>query len=80
MKKLERALQHGRELVQPFPREHPLELKVTYLKSLGADVAAMIPPQRLLVSCCSQCGFLTALLPQHEVHPPLGVLLHFIKR
>src|SRR4051812_42391081 len=42
MNNLERALPHGRELVQPFPGEDPPEYEVSYLKGPGADVAAVI--------------------------------------
>ena len=44
-----RALPHGRELVQPFPGEHPPQDKITHLERPGADAAAVVPPQRLLV-------------------------------
>ena len=42
MNNLERALPHGRELVQPFPGEDPSEHEVPYLKSSGVDVAAVV--------------------------------------
>ena len=42
MNNLEGALPYGRELVQPFPGEHPPEHEVTYLKCPRVDVAAMI--------------------------------------
>ena len=44
MNNLERALPHGRELVQSLPGEDPLEHEVPYLESFGADVAAVISP------------------------------------
>ena len=44
MNNLERALPHGRELMQPLPGENPSEHEVSYLKSPGADVAAMVSP------------------------------------
>ena len=66
--------------MQPFPGEDPPQYEVTRLERPGADVAAVVSPQRLLISCCPQCGFAAAFLPQHEVHPPRGVLLRFIER
>src|SRR3954464_4754156 len=42
MNNLERALLHGRELVQPLPGEDPPEYEVSYLEGPGADVAAVI--------------------------------------
>src|SRR3954463_1931349 len=42
MNNIERALPHGRELVQPFPGEDPPEYEVSYLEGPGADVAAVI--------------------------------------
>src|SRR3954464_6942296 len=42
MNNLERALPHGRELVQPLPGEDPPEYEVSYLEGPGADVAAVI--------------------------------------
>ena len=80
MNNLERALPHGRELVQSLPGENPPEHEVPYLESPGADVAAVVSPQCLLISCRSQCGFSATLLPQHEVHRPHGVLLRFVER
>ena len=44
MNNLERALPHGRELMQSHPEENPPEHEVSYLKSPGADVAAVISP------------------------------------
>ena len=35
------------------PSEHPPQDEVTHLKRPGADAVAMVPPQRLLVSCRS---------------------------
>ena len=49
------------------------------LEGPRADAAAVVSPHRLLVPCRPQCGFATSFLPQHEVHPPRGVLLRFIK-
>ena len=65
--------------MQPFPGEDPPQDEVTRLERPGADVAAVVSPQRLLVPCRPQCSFATTFLPQHEVHPPRGVLLRFIK-
>src|SRR3954471_5317292 len=42
MNNFERALPHGRELVQPFPGEDPPKYEVSYLEGPGADVAAVI--------------------------------------
>ena len=53
MNNLEWALPHGRELVQPLPGADPSEQEVPYLKSSGADVAAVVSPQRLLIPCRS---------------------------
>ena len=36
--------------------------------------------QRLLVPRCSEQGLTAAFLPQHEIHPPRGVLLRFVER
>src|SRR4051812_22449036 len=80
MNNLERALPHGRELVYPFPGENPSEHEVSYLEGPGADAAAVISPQRLLVPRRPQRGFSAALLPQHDVHPPHGILLRLIER
>ena len=66
--------------MQPFPGEHPPQDEIAHLERPGADAATVIPPHRLLVSCCSKRGFAAAFLPQHEVHPPRGVLLRLIKR
>jgi len=79
MNNFERALPHGRELVQPLPGENPPEHEVSYLESSGADVAAVISPQCLLVPRRLQRGFSATFLPQHEVHPPHGVLLRLIE-
>ena len=65
--------------MQPFPREDPPQDEVTRFERPGADVAAVVSPQRLLVPCRPQCSFAATFLPQHEVHPPRGVLLRFIK-
>src|SRR3954469_25736184 len=80
MNNLERALPHGIELVQSLPGDNPPEHEVSYLESSGADVAAVISSQCLLVPCRSQRGFSAAFLPQHEVHPPHGVLLRLVER
>ena len=80
MNNLERALPHGRELVQPLPGENPSEHEIPYLKSSGADVAAVVSSQCLLIPCRSQRIFSTVFLPQHEIRPPHGVLLHFVER
>ena len=80
MNNFERSLPHGRELVQPLPGENPSEHEIPYLKSSGADVAAVVSSQRLLIPRRSQHGFSTAFLPQHEIHPPHGVLLRLIER
>src|SRR4051812_19833675 len=80
MNNLERALPHGRELVQSLPGEDPPEHEVSYLESSRADVAAMILSQCLLVPCRSQRGFSATFLPQHKVHPPHGVLLRLVER
>ena len=37
------ALPHGRELVQPLPREHPPQDEVAHLQRPGADAAAVVP-------------------------------------
>ena len=66
--------------MQPFPAEDPPQDEVTRLERPGADVAAGVSPQRLLVPCRPQCSFAAMFLPPHEVHPPRGVLLCFIKR
>src|SRR3954462_1691042 len=50
------------------------------LCSSGADVAAVISSQCLLVPRRSQRGFSATFLPQHEVHPPHGVLLRLVER
>ena len=42
MNNFERALPHGRELVQPLPGENPSEHEIPYLKVPGADVAAVV--------------------------------------
>src|SRR3954471_14589519 len=65
MNNLERALPHGRELVQSLPGEDPPKHEVSYLESSGADVAAVISSQCLLVPRRSQRGFSAAFLPQH---------------
>ena len=80
MNNLEWALPHGRELVQPLPGENPSEHEVPYLKSSGADVAAVVSSQRLLIPCRSQCSFSMVFLPQHEIRPPHGVLLRLVER
>ena len=49
------------------------------LERPGADAAAVVPSQRLLVPCRPQCSFVASFLPQYEVHPPRGILLRFIK-
>ena len=51
MNNLEWALPHGKELVQPLPGENPSEHEIPYLKSSGADVAAVVAPECLVVSC-----------------------------
>ena len=79
MNNLERALLHGRELVQPFPGEHPPEHEVTYLEGPGADAVEMVPPQCLLVSRSPKRNLSTMFLPKHEVHPPHGVLLRLVE-
>ena len=66
--------------MQPFPGEDPPQDWVTRLECPGADVAAVVSPQRLLVPCRPQRSFTTAFLPQHEIHPPHGVLQRFIER
>ena len=66
--------------MQPFPGEHPPQDEIAHLERPGADAAAVIPSQRLLVSCRPERGLAAAFLPQHEVHPPHGVLLRLIKR
>ena len=66
--------------MQSLPGENPPEHEVSYLESFGADVAAVISSQRLLVPRCSQHGFSTTFLPQHEVHPLHGVLLRLVER
>ena len=66
--------------MQSLPGEDPPEHEVPYLESSGADVAAVISSQCLLVPRRSQRGFSATFLPQHKVHPPHGVLLHLIKR
>ena len=66
--------------MQPFPGEDPPQDEVARLERPGADVAAVVSPQRLLVPCRPQCSFAAFFLPQYEVHPPRGVLLRFIKR
>ena len=65
--------------MQSLPGENPPEHEVPYLESPGVDVAAMVPPQRLLVSCRPKRGLPTAFLPQHEIHPPDGVLTCLIE-
>ena len=40
--------------VQPFPGEHPPQDEITYLERPGADAAAVVPPQCLLVPCRSE--------------------------
>ena len=80
MNNLERALPHGRELMKSLPGENPPEHEVPYLESPGADVAAVVSSQCLLISRHSQRGFSATLLPQHEVHRPHGVLLRFVER
>ena len=42
MNNLERALPHGRELMQSLPGEDPSEHEVPYLESSGADVVAVV--------------------------------------
>src|SRR4051812_17906040 len=79
MNNLERALPHGRELVQSLLGENPPEHEVSYLESSGADVAAVISSQCLLVPRLLQRGFSVVFLPQHEVHPPHGVLLRLVE-
>src|SRR3954469_13353095 len=39
----------------------------------------MIPPQRLLISRCPERSSAAALLAEHEVHPPGGVLAFLIE-
>ena len=65
--------------MQSLPGEDPPEHEVPYLESAGADVAAVVSPECLLVPCRSQRGFPMILLPQHEVHSLHAVLLHHIK-
>ena len=45
----ERALPHGRKLVQPFPGEDPPQDEVTHLERPEADTTTMVPPQHLVV-------------------------------
>ena len=66
--------------MQSLHGEDPLEHEVPYLESSGADVAAVVSPECLLVPCRSQRSFSTTLLPQHEVRPPHGVLQRLIER
>ena len=58
--------------MQSLPGENPPEHEVPYLKSSGADVAAVISPQCLLVPRRSQRGFSATFLPQHEVYPRMA--------
>ena len=66
--------------MQSLPGENLPEHEVPYLKSPGADVAAVISSQCLLVPRRLQRGFSVTFLPQHEVHPPHGVLLRLVER
>ena len=43
------------------------------------DTAAVVSPQCLLEPHSLERGFTAVFLPQHEVHPPRGVLLCLIK-
>ena len=44
MNNLERALPHGRELMQSLPGEDPPEHEVSYLECPGADFVAVVSP------------------------------------
>ena len=66
--------------MQPLPGEHPPQVKITHLERPGADAAAVVPPQHLLVPHCSERGLAAVFLPQHEVHPPRGILACLVKR
>ena len=66
--------------MQSLPGEDPPEHEVPYLESSGVDVAAVVSPECLLVSCRSQRSFSMMLLPQHEVCPPHGILQRLIER
>ena len=66
--------------MQSFPREHLPQDKIAHLERPGAGAAAVIPSQRLLVSCRPERGLTVAFLPEHEVHPLHGVLMCLVKR
>ena len=65
--------------MQPLPGENPSEHEVPYLKSSGADVAAVVLSQRLLIPCRSQRSLSTVFLPQHEIRPPHAILLRLVE-
>jgi hypothetical protein len=65
--------------MQPFHGKYPPQDEITCLERPGADVAAVVPPQRLLVPRCSERGLAMSLLLQHELLPPHGILAYLVK-
>ena len=53
--------------MQPLPGENPSEHEVPYLKSSGADVAAVVSPQCLLVSRGSAVKFIKGIVSRFGV-------------
>ena len=65
--------------MQPLTGEDPPQDQVTNFKCSRADAAAVLPPQRLLITCRPEGSSAAALLAEHEVHPLGGILAFLIE-
>ena len=66
--------------MKALPGEDPPQDEVTNFEGPGADVAAVVAPQCLLVPCGPERVLAAGLLSEHKIGPPRGILTRLVKR
>ena len=75
----ERPFPHRRELIQALSREDPSKDEVASFKRTGADVAAVVASQVLLVPGHADGGPATSLLEEEQIISPEVVLAGLVE-